>query len=229
MTEPQSLSESHPQAPSLLAPYAGSLVSAALPIWQKGFFIFLPQGHSIGRGGAGGPNREVSCVLCFFLRTTDLPPQGSRIPKRYPHEVDGCVRLSRQSQLVSVVVYVLHIANTAANLGSGPPERNPVGDGVSGAWPVAMQEERRSPGAKRPWGLQGLSPSSRVPVSQIISEFIDRHFTHRLSNHSPPLARDHRLPSAEEELVVADDRVVLLAEGMISLKALGAAGKNRHA
>ncbi|PHJ23959.1 hypothetical protein CSUI_002190 [Cystoisospora suis] len=58
-------------------------------------------------------------------------------------------------------------------------EKGPQGAG-------GEEEELRSRQAPRRWGLLGLTPDSAVPVSRIISEFIDRHFPAMSSN--PPLS-----------------------------------------
>ncbi|PHJ22975.1 hypothetical protein CSUI_003173, partial [Cystoisospora suis] len=92
----------------------------------------------------------------------------------------------------------------------------------SGPWKAAEHVKAQEKPRGRPrWGLGGLPSDSGVPVSQIISEFIDRHFSRAWSSPPPQFSTGDQGLDLEEHTGLSDDSVVLISQGMGILKDLG--------
>lgn len=70
--------------------------------------------------------------------------------------------------------------------------------------------QRQAP-IRRPWGLRGLPPESGVPVSKIISDFLNRHFPHISSSPTASCSGGSHGPGVEEDTGAADDAPVFSA------------------
>lgn len=78
-------------------------------------------------------------------------------------------------------------------------DRSPGSDGIGISARVTGDDEEKPVHSKRSTGLRGLPPDSTMPTSQIIAEFIARHFPHigssnswstPIEGHGPSLGRE---------------------------------------
>lgn len=97
----------------------------------------------------------------------------------------------------------------------------------SGPWKAAEHGETQGkPQGRSGWGLGGLPRDSGVPVSRIISEFIERHFPRIPPSPPPPSRTGDQGLSLDEDTGVSEDSVALVSRGMVILRDLGITGKN---